>query len=264
MGRWLKAIYYFCTGRFTAAADALQSNKHVMAATFDASINKGADRFSTVKKAVAELMGIEQTRVQEIKELSEQAETQGKIQAGAKRAMQKRINSLRSEGNSKEECQTDPDFITHSKAYTDASKKHGDLETRLATKEADLKSRKEQIAKYKAELQSMQRQQQALKEEKHEALADVAVAKQMDAVNSVLAGISDDSTDKDLEAARAARQRAVAQAQISSELTGNDASVAESQYLDMAAESVADSELDDLLDWGDEKEPAKQDAQVPE
>ena len=69
MFRYIKALWYMVTGRFSAAAEALQSNKFVMSATYDASIQKGADRFNTVKNAVAELMAIEQTRIAEIKGL---------------------------------------------------------------------------------------------------------------------------------------------------------------------------------------------------
>lgn len=265
MLRYFKALWYMVTGRFSAAAESLQANKHVMAATYDASIRKGADRFNTVKNAVAELMGIEQTRLQEIKSLTANAETKQKIQAGAKVAMQRRINQLRKEGKGKEECQMDAEFIKHSSAYKDASSTLAQLEERIDEKEIDLRERQHQVAKFKTELQEMQRAQQALKEEKSEAVADVAVAQQMEAVNSVLAGISSDSTDKDLQAAREARKRAKAKASITAELSGNDAKLAENEYLAEAAGSVADSELDGLLDWGDEdKNDSLADAKLTE
>lgn len=263
MGRYFRALWYFITGRFSAAAEALQSNKYVMSATYDRSIAKGEDRFNTVKNAVAELMSIEQTRVQEIKELSERAEKQGKIKNGAQVAMQRRINELRAAGKTKEEIQVDPEFIKHSAAFKDASSTFEEIDARINEKEADLTTRRQQIAKFKAELQEMQRGQQKLKEEKHEAMADVAVAQQMEAVNSVLAGISEDTTDKDLQAAREARKRAKAKAEITADLAGNDARVAESEYLTMAAGSEADKELDSLLDWGEE-DNKRDDAQVPE
>lgn len=267
MFRYFKALWYMITGRFAAAGEALQANKHVMSATYDASIKKGAERFNTVKNAVAELMAIEQTRLQEIKDLTVKAETKQKIQAGAKVAMQRRINTLRKEGKNKEECQMDAEFIKHSSAYKDASSTLSEVEARIDEKEVDLKERQTQVSKFKAELQGMQRAQRALKEEKSEAVADVAVAQQMEAVNSVLAGISEDSTDKDLMAAREARKKAKARASITAELTGNDAVIAENEYLAEAAGSVADSELDDLLDWGDnddDKDNSLADAKLTE
>jgi DNA repair exonuclease SbcCD ATPase subunit len=246
------------TGRFSAAAEALQSNKYVMAATYDKAIEKGADRFNTVKNAVAELMGIEQSRVEEIKELTARAEKQGKIKSGAQVAMQRRINELRAQGLDKDKIQADPEFIKHSAAFKDASSTLAEIEARIEEKEKDLAGRKAQIAKFKAELQQMQRDQQSLREEKSEAMADVAVAQQMESVNAVLAGISEDTTDKDLAAARDARKRAKAKAEITSDLAGNDARVAESEYVALSATHVADKELDSLLDWGESKaEPAE-------
>jgi len=265
MFRYFKALWYMVTGRFAAAGEALQANKHVMSATYDASIKKGADRFNTVKNAVAELMAIEQTRLQEIKDLTAKAEKKQKVQAGAKVAMQRRINQLRKEGKSKEECQMDAEFIKHSGAFKDASSTLEEVETRIDEKEADLKERQAQVSKFKGELQGMQRAQQELREEKSEAVADVAVAQQMEAVNSVLAGISEDSTDKDLQAAREARKKAKAKASITAELTGNDAAIAENEYLADAAGSEADAELDGLLDWGDDdKDSSLSDAKLTE
>jgi hypothetical protein len=264
MMRYFRALWYFVTGRFSAAADALQSNKYVMQATYDAAISRGADRFTTVRDAVAKLMSIEQTRVEEIKKLGVDAERLNKVKSGAQVASQRRINDLRSQGKAKEEIVQDPAFLKHQAAFKDASSSLEHLEERIADKEKDLKERQEQIAQYKIELQRMQRQQQTLKEEKHEALADVAIAQQMQGVNDVLAGIAEDRTDKDLAAVRDARQAAKAKARISAELTGNDAQRAESEYLNLAAKTEADRELDALLDWGDEAKPELKDAKIPE
>jgi len=263
MGRYFKALWYMLTGRFSAAADALQSNKYVMAATYDKSIEKGADRFNTVKDAVAKLMSIEQDRVATIKTLSGDVESLTKKMNGAQVAMQKRINALKAEGKTKEQIEADAEFIKHRGAFMDMKSTIAEKDARIGELEEDLKNRRQQIATYKAELQQMQRQQASLKEEKHEALADVAIAEQAEAINSVLAGISEDTTDKDLQAAREARKAAKAKAAITSELAGNDARLAENEYLQYAAESEADSELDDLLDWG-ESDSEMKDVQIPE
>ncbi len=265
MFRYFRALWLLVTGRFSAAAEALQSNKHVMAATYDRSLAHGADRFHTVRDAVAKLMSIEQTRISEIKTLGEKAETLEKVMNGAKVAMQRRINELKSQGKSKDEIQNDGDFLRHTAAYKDAVSSLSLTEEQIGTKEADLEERRDMIDKYKIELQSMQRNQQALKEEKQEALADVAIAKEQQAINDVLNGIASSSADKDLEAARDARKTAKAKAKISSELSGNEARHAENEYLDLAFGSEADKELDALLDWGDQDtDSPRQDAQIPE
>ena len=253
MGRYFRALWYMITGRFSAATEALQSNKYVMGATYDKSITKSQDRFTTVKNAVAQLMGIEQTRIQEIKELQAREDKLEKVKKGAHAAMQRTIKSLA--GKDKAEIQANPEFQKHHAAYTDASSSVAEVSARIDEKETDLAERRKQISQYKIQLQQMQRDVKDLAEEKQEAVADVAVAQQAEAIASVLNGIAEDSTDKDLQAARAARKAAKAKAQISTELAGTDAVHAENEYLELAGSAVADSELDDLLDWGEPDAP---------
>jgi len=267
MFRYVKAFWYMITGRFSAAAEAMQSNKYVMSATYDKSIEKGADRFNTVKDAVANLMGIEQSRIEEIKGLQEREEKLTRIKTGSKAAMQSRLKKLQGEGKGKEEILADSDFVRHQAAYKDAASSEEEVSARCDEKEEDLEERRQQIATYKAELQQMQRDQKDLKEEKSEAIADVAIAQQMASINDVLSGIAEDSTDKDLAAARDARKKAKAKAKISTELAGNDARLAENEYLDLASSSKVDEELDGLLDWGDTEastESKLDDAKLPE
>lgn len=268
MGRYLRALWLFCTGRFSAAANALQSNRYVMEGTFDRSIKKSAERFQQVKDAVASLMAIEQQRLQEISELHKREEVLNKIKTGSKAAMQRTINEMSAKGKTQAEIMASAEFIKHNGAYKDAASSLSEVEARISEKEADLKSRQEQVATYKSELQQMQRDQQALQQEKQETLADVAIAQQQQAINDVLAGISKDTVDKDLQSVREARQKAKASAAISADLAGNDARLAENEYVSLASNTEADQELKDLLDWGataDSNSTSKMDdAKLPE
>ncbi len=266
MWKYFKALMYVVTGRFSAAADALRSNKYVMGATYDKAIDTSADRFNTVKSAVATLMAQEQTRVQEIKTLQAKEKRLGGIKTGSLAAMKRVQQELLNAGKSKEEIVQNGDFVQHQAAYKDASSSLEEVSARCDEKESDLVDRQAQIATYKAELQRMQRQHQNLKEEKSEAIADVEIAKQMASVNDLLTGIAESSVDKDLAATREARKREVAKSKISSELAGNDARHAENEYLQLAAGSEVDAELDGLLNWDGDAEKAAPmgDARLPE
>jgi len=264
MYRLIRAFWYLVTGRFQAAADSLQSNKHVMTATYDKSITKGAERFNTVRNAVAQLMAIENTRIQDIKDLNGTSEKLAKIKAGSQVAMQKRIDALRNSGKTKEEIQQDPEFIKHSGNYKDASSSLDQTTQQIHDKEEDLKERSKQIAQYKLELQAMQKNQEKLREEKSEAVADVAIAQQAQQIADVLGGIAEDTTDKDLQAVREARKQAQAKAKITTELSGNDAHLAENEYLQLASSSNTDKELDNLLNWGEETSSKMEDAKLHE
>lgn len=254
MFKYFRALWYAVTGRFSKAARALHENEYVMEAVYDQAIKKNENRFETVKNAVAELISIEKDLVSKIKGFGEQVTSLTKIKNGAQIAMQKRIDTLKASNKTKEEILGDVEFIKHKAAFDDASSTLTEKVAQMNDKETDLAGRRRSLATYKAELQKMQRASEALKGEKQEALADVAIAKQSEQINAVLAGITSDSSDKDLADARAARKRAVARSEVVAELAGNDAKAAESEYLQYANAAKSTAELDGLLNWGDEAE----------
>lgn len=264
MWKYFKALWLAVTGRFSAAAAALSENKFVMTATYDAAIKKSDDRLKTVTGAVANLLTIEQDRLAQIKDLTVRSNTLTKVKTGAHAAMQKRLDALKAEGKSKEQIVSDAEFVRHKSNYDDANSRLTSVEAEIDEKEEDLKRRQKDIATYKAELQRMQRDTEKLKDEKHEALADVAIAKQAEEINSVLAGISSDTTDNDLKNAREARKHAVSRSKVVSELAGNDARKSEDEYLSLANETQSSKELDGLLNWGEETKTDLDPAKLPE
>ena len=264
MFRYVRALWYFVTGRFSAASDALRANKYVMKATYEAAIKKSDDRFATVKDAVAELITIEESRKAEIKDIGSKVERLTKVKQGAAAAMQARIDLLLKVGHAKQQVEQDADFLKHKSAYIDVSSTLDEMVKRMDEKETDLKERQKQINQFKIELQQMQRTNRSLEEEKNEAIADVAIAQQQEQINSVLNGISADSVDKDLESARKARQTAKAKAKITTELAGNEVRHAESEYLKYAENSATNTDLDKLLNWGEEPKTTLDPAKIPE
>jgi hypothetical protein len=86
-----------------------------------------------------------------------------------------------------------------------------------------------------------------IKDEKGESVADIISAQEEKKVNQLLAGISEDKTDKDLEAMRDVRRKAKAEARANRELSGLDAKAAESEFLEYATTSVVDDEFDKLI-----------------
>jgi chromosome segregation ATPase len=266
MFRLMRALWNLCFGWMGNTSQGIEENKHVMAATYDNAIQSRKARYDTVKNAVAELMGVCQDRTLQVKELGKKISTLTSIKEGAQAAMQKRVDALRAVGKSKEEIFGDTEFIKHKAAYEDASSTLSEVKARFDEKDSDLKTKEKQIAQFKAELQQMQRQNDSLREEKQEALADVAIAQQQEAINATLNGIPQDTADNDLQKAREARKRVSNRAHISAELAGNDAKHAESEYLQYAEKSKSNKELDSLLNWGDEpkKEGDLTPAKLPE
>lgn len=260
MMRYFRALWYFVTGRFSAAAEALQGNEYVMAATYDASIEKSEQRYHTVRNAVAKLVGIEQDRVEKIKSLTEKVERLSKVKQGAAGKAKALAEQLKAQGKTAAEIKQHPEYLKHMGAYQNAATSLTEAEQEIESVEAELMEQRQQIASYKVQLQNMQRSAKDLREEKNAAIADVAIAKEMQAVNDVLSGVAEDTVDKDLAAARAARKNAKAKAKITAELAGNDAQLAEDEYVNFASTNDASSEFDALIGLTDddsEFDPAK-------
>jgi chromosome segregation ATPase len=252
MWRYIRGFFSMIAGWFGSKADKLSENKHVMGATYDRAIGKSRERFETVKNAVAELLSVEQSKKEKLRDMGGRMEHLSKVKNGAQAKMQHRVDTLRGQGKDKENILTDAEFVRHKMAFEDANKSLNETKERFDEVEADLAEKVAKLASFKAELQRMQRDNEKLKDEKQEAIADVAIAQQEEAINATLAGIPQDTTDGDLDAARAARKRVKNRAAVTSELIGNDAKKAESEYIDAATQKQSTSELDNLLNWGDE------------
>jgi predicted nucleic acid-binding Zn-ribbon protein len=247
MFRYFRALWYFCTGRFSAAAETLASNEFVMAATYDASIEKSQKRYHTVRNAVAKLVSIEQEKVTKVQALTEKFQKLEKVKQGAAGKAKALAEQLKGQGQTNDQIKKNADYLKHMAAFQNAATSATDTENDIQGLEKELDGHRAQIAQYKIQLQNMQRSNKDLQEEKQEAIADVAIAKEMQAVNDVLNGLTEDTVDKDLIAARKARQNAKAKAHITAELAGNDAQLAEAEYVDFAANNDASSEFDALI-----------------
>jgi hypothetical protein len=253
MWGWFRVIFNGIRGWFNKRKDRLRENETVIAGTFDAAIKKRQQRYETVKEQVALLVGHKRNITNIIKGINESLEKQKGIKTGTQAAMQKRLDQLKEKGKSKDEIVADAEFMKHKAAYEHATASVLKEQARLDEKTAELDKFTQQIEQYKIELQEMQRANEELAHEKNATIADVTIAKQQEEIAAALNGIPQDSTDEELAGVRAARNRVVEKAQISKELAGNDASVAEQQYLNLANSTKTSTELDSLLDWGEEK-----------
>ena len=277
MFRLIRSIFSMISGWFGAKADSMQENVHVMSATFDAAINAKSTNFETVKNAVATLVGMKSNKTKEIKNLTEKIEKLSRIKVAAGAKLKQRAQAIvvkcQSEGITdkaqvQSELSKDPEYLKHQGAFNDASSSLSEATEEVARKESELEGFEKKIATHKAQLQQMQRNIRNLSEEKHDAIAQTQLAKEMEAVDAALAGVATTQEDKDLQAARAARDRAVARQEITSELAGNDAQLAEDEYLAYSNAIEANNELDDLIDLdsmlGSGTEAGLNEAKLPE
>ena len=275
MFRLWRAFWAKVQGFFGRKADAMQEDPDVMAATFDRAIDKKEANFGTVKNAVATLVGMKTKKIKEIEELTGKVDKLSKIKAAAQAKLKARAAQIVAECKAagitdkaavQQKLAADPEYVKHQGTYNDMSSSLTDSNEDIERKRAKLEDIERKVATHKAQLQQMQRNIENLSETKVDAIAQTQLAKEMEEVDAVLAGVATTQEDKDLQAALAARDRAVARAEVTSELAGNDAQLAEDEYLEYANQIEANSELDALIDLdsmladGNDLDPA----QLPE
>jgi phage shock protein A len=264
MGRYLRALFYLVTGRFKKAADALAENKYVMEATYDRSIEKGGDRVQTVKSNVASLIRLNEDNKEKLQAKLKAQEHQQKIKTGALAKAKAEAAKLQAAGKTLEQIKMDPEYIKCNAGYAAADKEWKKLDADIDELEGKIAGREQQIAGYKVELQTMQRGIESLKEEKHEAIADVAVAQQERAIADALNGISADTTDQDLASVREARKRVKAEAIVSRELAGTSAKSVDNEFINYAESAVSANEFDALIGLEQKAAPVMDPSKLPE
>ena len=265
MFTWLRRLWAAFTGVFIERADQLNTNTNVVRSTFDAAQKQSKNRINEVRNAVSKIMAIKSGKVQEIKDLSEQVKEYQQIKDGAKGMALARKALLEKQGKSREEIEKDPEYIECSTGFRDASSTLAEKEARIEGLEKDIEQQESQIEQFKIQLRSMQSELEKLHSEEQEHIADLETSKAIEETNSILAGLSEDTTSNDLAEIRKARTAAKSKAEITQELAGNEVKQINDKFREFAGSNKANSEFDALMGWDEEtSETEKESSKLPE
>lgn len=266
MFKWLRALGFLITGRFKKAYQALMENEYVMEATFDNSIEATADRIRKMQDATAGLIRIKEGKVVEANAKNEQFKTLMKAKQGALDMAKARAAKLTSQGKTPEEVKADAEYLRCFNGYTLADTDAKKLESAIQFLEKDIEERNNFINQKKLDLTNAKKRYDDLKNEKHEAIADLLSAKEEEEFAKMQAGLSEDTTDKDLAAVREARTNAKLRAKGYSELAGTDHKTNVDDFVQAANKASSASEFDSLI--GLESKPSQENslkaAKLPE
>ncbi|HOV13613.1 MAG TPA: hypothetical protein PK771_04965, partial [Spirochaetota bacterium] len=103
----------------------------------------------------------------------------------------------------------------------------------------------ENIEKYKSQLLILQNKIDELKSQENQAVADITSSRQVTKLNELLAGLSTDVNMQGIEAIDEARKKSIANAKLSTELSGTSKSQVDQELL--AAGSNIDEEFAKML-----------------
>lgn len=242
--RLFRAFGYLITGKFDKARMALMQNPNVMQANYDEVIRDKVGRLGTYKSAVAGLISQQEAKTDTLKALTNDVQKQEQLKAGA---AAKAKGIVAKHGGNAEAIKNDPEYMKCQAAYRDFSSTLEEKQKRITDIETDLHRLGISIQTHKNSITGLLREVDALKAEKHEAVAEVISAKEEKEIADMLSGISEDKSAKELQELREVRRLARADARVSREVAGVTAKQAEDEFLNYAQVSVVDNEFDKLI-----------------
>ena len=252
--RYFRALGYLVTGRIDAARMTLSSNPAVIQATFDHVITEKRKRIQQYKDAVGGMIAQEEKKRFELQRQTGEVQRLSKLKEGAA-AMARKV--VQRHGGDIEAVKQDAEYLKCQAAFKDFSSTLEEKESRCAALEQDIETIRKSVDGHRVQLESLLREFEKVKQEKHETVADVITAKEERELSDMIAGISQDRTSQELEEMRELRHKAKATARVSRELAGTDAKRSEEEFLAYAETSSADTEFDALIGLSRKAEPEK-------
>lgn len=265
VGKYFRAVWYLMTFRVTKASETLRMNPGVVSANYDRVIEEKRQRLNQYKDAVSAMIAQEESKKERLRGLTEEIEKLEKLRSGAaakaKRLVEKYNGDIAA-------VKGDPDYVKCQGAFKDFTSTLAEKQQRATEIDEDLKQLVANVGGHKTQIQSLMRDLEKLKEEKHDAVADILSASEEKQIADMMTGLSNDRTSEELRELRELRQKSSASARISRELAGMDTKRSEAEFMEYAQTSEADDEFDALIGLS-QKESSdtaapQQDTQIPE
>ena len=253
IGRYIRAIGYLLVGKVDRARQSLSTNPDVVRATYDRVIEEKKARIHEYKEAVGAMIAQEEKKKSALKRLSDEVQRLQKLRDGAAVMARKVVER---HGGDAEAVKSDPEYLRCQAAYKDFSSTLSEKEEHCRGLEEDIGVIGKSVAGHKTQLESLLRELEKVKHEKHATVADIMTATEEKEIADMISGISKDRTNEELQELREVRDRAKATARISREVAGVDAQRSEAEFLEYASKSVANDEFDALIGLTKETESA--------
>ncbi|MEO0796097.1 MAG: hypothetical protein AAFX93_13085 [Verrucomicrobiota bacterium] len=252
ISRLFKTIGRLFTGRINEKTDSIAEDTHVVREEYNEVIEVKTRQVRDIRDAVAGLMAQQERKSNQAEKLLADISELEKKKVGAVAYAKKAAQGL-----SKEEAAASPEYVRAMEAFKNFSSTLEEKKSHLQDLESDIESGQKQVNGYKQQLINFQRDLEKIKAEKHQAVAEITMAKHQREVSEALAGIGKDDSAEQLSSLRDRVQKVSSQAKITSELAGTNVIAEEAEFLNLAEESVARSEFDDLI-FGAESAPVEE------
>lgn len=265
VGKYFRAVWYLMTFRVTKASETLRMNPGVVSANYDRVIDEKRQRLNQYKDAVSAMIAQEESKKERLRGLTDEIEKLEKLRSGAAAKAKRLVEKYNGDITA---VKGDPDYVKCQGAFKDFTSTLAEKQQRATEIDEDLKGLVANVGGHKTQIQSLMRDLEKLKEEKHDAVADILSASEEKQIADMMTGLSNDRTSEELRELRELRQKSSANARISRELAGMDTKRSEAEFMEYAQTSEADDEFDALIglsqkESGESAAP-QQDTKIPE
>lgn len=263
VGKYFRAVWYLVTFRVDKASETLRLNPGVISANYDRIIDEKRKRLNHYKDAISAMIAQEETKKEKLRSVTEEIGKLEKLRAGAAAKAKKLVEQY---GGDAEAVKKDAEYLKCQAAFKDFSSTLAEKQKRATEIDEDLKQLVANVNGHKTQIQSLMRDLDKLKEEKHDAVADVLSSSEEKQIADMMTGLSNDRTSEELRELRELRQKASANARVSRELAGMDTQRAEAEFMEYAQGDQADDEFDALIGLSKKEAavPAQQESKIPE
>lgn len=244
IGKLITTVGYLFTGRIDRVRRIWAKNADVISANFDNIVTEKRARLNHIKDAVGSLIAQEEKKKITLSNVTEETVKLEKLRTGA---LAKAKSVAAKYADNPEAAKSDPEYLKCQTAYRDFTSTLEEKQKRVGELEADVSGLSKTIAERKVSIDTLMRELEKIKSEKHETIADIISAEEEKKIADTFSGISEDKTANELQELRDLRTKAKADARMSRELAGMDSSKAEADFLNYATESAADTEFDKLI-----------------
>ncbi|MDD5091778.1 MAG: hypothetical protein PHQ23_12795 [Candidatus Wallbacteria bacterium] len=237
LGKFFRALGYLVTLQFNKFTNEFSNRPGVVGLRYDEVIRDKKRRIDEYINAVTQIEVLREKNVQTLKKLS------GEIHE-AREELAAIVEEAKSAEPESEE------YLTLMQDYNDIKSTLEEKERRVADLESAIESYRQSLQDHKLNLQQLIREVDEVKKEKADAVAEMISAKEEEKMARVIAGISNDSTSKELEELRQARAEQKGRATISKEISGMDPGLKRQKRLSKIRGKKFSDEFSNLVQAG--------------
>lgn len=247
IGRLLRNIWYFLTGKVDTISEGIERDPTVIKRQFDVVIDQRKMNITQYIIAVSGLIAIQEKKKARLEFASKELEKLARLRDGAIAMAKSRMNELQKKGMTKEQIEADADYIKCLTGFQDFSSSISQYENECKSLEVEIQTSQKEIEGHKIRLIQLKRSIDDVKKEKDATVADMVSAQEEESINNVLAGISTDKTGEMLERLRDNRLKAKAKARTTRELAQTDVQQNMAEFEKFASASSAKTDFNKLI-----------------